>query len=900
MSQFCRAFSVVLRLAAFILGFQLVSLSARAAIRDGGIDPSNLGKGDWIYILPNAINHLGGNAPAVTDLASLMSYEKNQGMQYLIIKAGDGSTLYPSAGNPQLTSAVINAGHAAGLKIFGYNRSYGTDIAGELTISDYVFNQGGDGFVIDAEIEWESQNLPNNTVAASNLCASIRTNWPNKFLAHSPFAYISYHSSFPYKEFGYYCDVVMPQDYWNEISMVNCSPSQMVADMSSQWRNWQSSLSGKWTNSIKPICALGGAWNSTCTVTAAQITEFVNALKNDSNPATRGGYKAVNYWRAELHPADVLDGIRTNNIGNTPTNAPAVTNVAAGNVTGSSATITWTTDQSSDSVVEYGLTTGYGNAFTNPTPFYYHTVVLNSLAANTSYHYRVKSKNSLDNQGISGDYVFTTLSVTVSDVIVESRSGGQNFGQYSDSGAGFPNSWSDSGSKSTASGATQGIGSRFNTTAGIGGAATWFQVSPTLAVAGASYQVYVTVTSASGTINVTSTITQSGCSGLPATTTAFSTPGNVWNLVGTITLNAGVTTPTIRFDETANNNRFYADAVKFFYVPPPPSPPSIATQPQSQTINQGNSVTFSVVAAGTAPLTYQWHRAGTNIPTATASSYTKNNVQPADAGNYSVSMTNSIGWTNSANAALTVIVPPTISAQPQGVTTNAGNNVTFSVGAGGTQPLSYRWQLNGGDISGATTSTYTRNNVQTNDAGAYSVVVSNAAAVITSADAILTVNVPPSIVSQPQDQAVNRGSNATFAVTATGTAPLSYQWRFNSSSIAGATDSSYTRANAQTNDAGAYSVVVTNSAGSVVSSNATLTVNVLNTNPPHIDAISILPDGRAQLQVSGGPGNFAIEAAPAPSGFMQLSSLTATGAVFQYIDPDTNQSTRFYRIRVLP
>ncbi len=85
---------------------------------------------------------------------------------------------------------------------------------------------------------------------------------------------------------------------------------------------------------------------------------------------------------------------------------------------------------------------------------------------------------------------------------------------------------------------------------------------------------------------------------------------------------------------------------------------------------------------------------------------------------------------------------------------------------------------------------------------------------------------PPTITTQPQSQTNYIGSSATFTVGASGTAPLSYQWRLNGSPIGGATSSSYTRSNLQTNDAGNYSVVVTNSAGSATSANAALTMLV--------------------------------------------------------------------------
>ena len=75
------------------------------------------------------------------------------------------------------------------------------------------------------------------------------------------------------------------------------------------------------------------------------------------------------------------------------------------------------------------------------------------------------------------------------------------------------------------------------------------------------------------------------------------------------------------------------------------------------------------------------------------------------------------------------------------------------------------------------------------------------------------------------------GSGVTFSVTATGTAPLSYQWRKGGSNISGATSATYSMTNVQAADAGTYSVVVSNSAGSVTSANATLTVSPAAVGP---------------------------------------------------------------------
>src|SRR5205823_372476 len=94
----------------------------------------------------------------------------------------------------------------------------------------------------------------------------------------------------------------------------------------------------------------------------------------------------------------------------------------------------------------------------------------------------------------------------------------------------------------------------------------------------------------------------------------------------------------------------------------------------------------------------------------------------------------------SANATLTVNVPPTITTQPASQTVAQGANATFSVVATGTG-LTYQWTFNGANISGATTSSYTKSNAQAADQGNYAVVVTNAGGSVTSANASLTVKI---------------------------------------------------------------------------------------------------------------------------------------------------------------
>jgi pectate lyase len=175
---------------------------------------------------------------------------------------------------------------------------------------------------------------------------------------------------------------------------------------------------------------------------------------------------------------------------------------------------------------------------------------------------------------------------------------------------------------------------------------------------------------------------------------------------------------------------------------------------------------------------------------------------------------------------------PSVTTDPEDQTALVGQDVNFNVLAGGTLPLCYQWYYNTNTLlTDATNSTLTLTNVQLSDAGGYSASVSNAYGSVTSAVAQLTVNTPdaPSIITQPRDQTVSPGGTATFAVTAGGSEPLSYQWCHNTNTpVADATDSTLTITNVQSENAGTYSVIVSNIVGGIVSSNAILAIN---TNP---------------------------------------------------------------------
>jgi pectate lyase len=231
---------------------------------------------------------------------------------------------------------------------------------------------------------------------------------------------------------------------------------------------------------------------------------------------------------------------------------------------------------------------------------------------------------------------------------------------------------------------------------------------------------------------------------------------------------------------------------------------------------------------------------------------------------------------NAANAATNIIfnevrvdylpagTPASISGQPQDQSVFVGQNATFTVNASGSAPLNFQWFYNNDTLlPNATNASLTISNAQVSDTGGYSVTVSNVyGSPVTSASANLTVTTPtaPSIVTQPQSLTVLPGQSAVFSVSAGGSAPLSYQWYFNTNTLlSNATGNTLTVTNAQLADQGTYSVVVSNFVSTATSSNAVLTVN---TNPV---APSFTSQPASQLVLAGGTAVFnAVAAGTSP------------------------------------
>jgi hypothetical protein len=224
--------------------------------------------------------------------------------------------------------------------------------------------------------------------------------------------------------------------------------------------------------------------------------------------------------------------------------------------------------------------------------------------------------------------------------------------------------------------------------------------------------------------------------------------------------------------------------------------PAITIQPANQTLSAGSTATFSVAAAGVAPLTYVWQylavggstwkpfAAGTGTTTASLTTF---NTTPAYSGlKFRVVVTDGNGLTATSNTA-TLTVAPAISAQPTNQTVAAGSTATFSVTASGVGTLTYAWQYLsvGGSTwkpfaagTGLTTATMTTFATTPAYNGLQLRVVVTDGNGFTATSNAATLTVAPAITIQPVSQSVSAGSPATFSVTATGVPTLTYVWKY--------------------------------------------------------------------------------------------------------------------------
>ena len=282
--------------------------------------------------------------------------------------------------------------------------------------------------------------------------------------------------------------------------------------------------------------------------------------------------------------------------------------------------------------------------------------------------------------------------------------------------------------------------------------------------------------------------------------------------------------------------------------------PVIVSTAGNQTVTEGTNVSLAVSVNGTTPFSYQWRKEGAAIFGATGNPYSLVPARLADAGTYSVVITNALGSVTSGPIvlAVTAATAPRLNSSPSSTSVYVGSTLSISSSFSSSTAVSYEWRRNGVVISGATQSGYAKANVQSGDAGSYTVTATNFAGSTTS-NAVTVTIVPlaaPVITSQPQDQIVNSASSWGISVSVnSGGSQESYQWSKDGVAIFGATGSSYSRADARAADTGAYTVTVTNALGAAVSTAAQVTVR-----PPIGPSISF--SSAAQVVSAGGNFSF--------------------------------------------
>lgn len=170
-------------------------------------------------------------------------------------------------------------------------------------------------------------------------------------------------------------------------------------------------------------------------------------------------------------------------------------------------------------------------------------------------------------------------------------------------------------------------------------------------------------------------------------------------------------------------------------------PPAVQISPELVVLTAGDAADFYAVASGTPAPTFQWFHHGDPLPNQTRSTLHLEPLQAADSGNYTVRVTNVVGWAESSTALLTVGEAPGIGVQPSDVTAMPGAEVTLCVTALGTEPLRYQWRLNGVNLPGETNDCHHIASVTVGDGGSYTVTVANRFGAVTSEPALLTVTV---------------------------------------------------------------------------------------------------------------------------------------------------------------
>ena len=240
-------------------------------------------------------------------------------------------------------------------------------------------------------------------------------------------------------------------------------------------------------------------------------------------------------------------------------------------------------------------------------------------------------------------------------------------------------------------------------------------------------------------------------------------------------------------------------------------------------------IMFSVAVIGAKPFTFQWQKDGVDMPETNNNIFLLKNIIDKDEGGYRVVIKNVAGDLASGIVDLEVIDTPVITKHPADVTVDPGKPVSFEVDSD-TENARIQWLKDGLPIRGATHNVLQFTIINQSDEARYTAKVTNECVSNISNAAVLVVNDPPMFVVFPKSTTGNPGESVTFRGLATGTQPISYQWRRDGNNLADEIATSLTLNNISSSDTGKFRIVASNSAGTAISPVAVLGVN----HPPRI------------------------------------------------------------------
>ena len=214
-------------------------------------------------------------------------------------------------------------------------------------------------------------------------------------------------------------------------------------------------------------------------------------------------------------------------------------------------------------------------------------------------------------------------------------------------------------------------------------------------------------------------------------------------------------------------------------------PISITKQPVDVRVIEGEKAVFKVEANGTNPIQYEWRFNGDNLKDENDSELRITDTSKDNEGVYQIVMSNPAGSVVSEEVKLTVVQPVVILEEPEGATKLLGQAIKISVAASGSEPLNYQWYKNDALLPDYTDASLTFESLTLGDGGAYKVNISNEAGEVESAEVNIVVHQPISIIHEPEEARVIDGEEAVFNVEAAGTAPIKYEWLFNSKVLKG-------------------------------------------------------------------------------------------------------------------